>query len=328
MDLATKFSENSENEKCIFKCNNCDYTCSKKQHFKQHIKTKKHSQCAVNNVDNSVNKTETTFFCICGKQYRDRTGLWRHKQKCKNLEKENSDYKEIYNYENTIKKSNHNKSDDSENKLKIEDLSDKQMIIQLLSQNQELQKTIIELTKQGINNYNSHNNNSNNKTFNLQVFLNETCKNAMNINEFINSIKPTLEDLENVGRVGYVEGISKIIINKLNDTEITERPIHCSDLKREVLYIKNDNNEWNKEPDDKPLLTQAIKQIANENIKNITEWTKANPGCTNSDSRKNDLYLNIVSNSMCGSTKEETNKNISKIISKVSKKVTISDCKT
>ena len=93
MDLATKFSENSENEKCIFKCNNCDYICSKKQHFKQHIKTKKHSQCAVNNVDNSVNKTETTFFCICGKQYRDRTGLWRHKQKCKNLEKENSDYK-------------------------------------------------------------------------------------------------------------------------------------------------------------------------------------------------------------------------------------------
>jgi hypothetical protein len=149
----------------------------------------------------------------------------------------------------------------------------------------------------------------------------------MNISEFVSSIKPTLEDLENVGRVGYVEGISKIIINKLNNTELTERPIHCSDLKREVLYIKNDNNEWNKEDDDKPLLTKAIKQIANENIKNITEWQKKYPGCTNSDSRKNDLYLNIVSNSMCGSTKEETNKNINKIISKVSKKVAISDCK-
>jgi len=329
MDLATNFSENSENEKCIFKCNKCHYKCSKKQHMKQHVKTKKHSQCAVNSVENSVNKTETFFFCSCGKQYRDRTGLWRHKQKCINVNKENSEYHELDKCVEPIKKSNHTTSDTEYTHFKIEDLSDKQMIVQLLSQNQELQKTIIELTKQGINNYNSHNNNnSNNKTFNLQVFLNETCKNAMNINEFIDSIKPTLEDLENVGRVGYVEGISKIIINKLNDTEITERPIHCSDLKREVLYIKNDNNEWNKEDDDKPLLTKAIKQIANENIKNITEWTKANPGCTNSESRKNDLYLNIVSNSMCGSTKEETNKNISKIISKVSKKVTISDCKT
>ena len=186
MDLSTYFSENSENEKTIFECNLCYYKCYKKQHFRQHLKTKKHAQCVGNDVENSVNGIEKCFFCDCGKKYKDRTGVWKHKQKCKNINKENSkDHKinEIY-----IK--------DGHNQSTIEDLSDKQMIIQLLTQNQELQKTIIELTKQGINNYNSHNNNSNNKTFNLQVFLNETCKNAMNINEFIDSIKPSLEDLE------------------------------------------------------------------------------------------------------------------------------------
>ena len=181
MELSTDFSENSENEKCIFKCSKCDYKCSKKQHMKQHVKTKKHSQCGVNSVENSVNKTETLFFCGCGKQYRDRTGLWRHRQKCKNINTENSEHHESYNFDSTEKKPIH-ANNIVDNQFKIEDLSDKQMIIQLLSQNQELQKTIIELTKQGINNYNSHNNNSNNKTFNLQVFLNETCKNAMNIN--------------------------------------------------------------------------------------------------------------------------------------------------
>jgi len=191
---------------------------------------------------------------------------------------------------------------------------------------------LLDLIKSGLtntynsNNIYSNNINSNNKTFNLQVFLHETCKHAMNITDFVSSIKPTLEDLENVGRVGYVEGISNIIINKLSNMEVSERPIHCSDLKREVLYIKTEN-EWNKETEEKPILLKAIKEVANKNMQNILEWQKKYPGCTNSDSRKNDLYLNIVSNSMCGSTKEDITKNFNKIISKVSKKVSISDCK-
>jgi hypothetical protein len=323
--MSTNFSENSENKKSEYYCKYCDFKCFKNQHYIQHLKTKKHSQCAVNGVENSVNETEKTFLCICGKKYKDRSGLWRHKQTCDGIINKNSE-ENIQDDNSVILNISETEKDDK--LLKLEDFTDKQLIMQLLTQNQELQKTIIELTKQGINNYNSNNNinNSNNKTFNLQVFLNEKCKNAMNINDFVSSIKPTLEDLENVGRLGYVEGISKIIINKLNNTEITERPIHCSDLKREVLYIKNDN-VWSKESEDMPLLTKAIKEIANENIKNISEWAKANPGCTMADSKKNDLYLNIVSNSMCGLTKEETCKNIGKIISKVSKKVAITDCK-
>jgi hypothetical protein len=197
-------------------------------------------------------------------------------------------------------------------------MSDKEIITMLVKQNSELMNVI----KNGTHNNNSHNNHSNNKTFNLQFFLNETCKDAMNIGEFVSSIKPQLSDLESTGRLGYAEGISNIILNNLKTLDTQTRPIHCSDNKREILYIK-ENNEWTKEEEDKPILTKAIKIIANENIKNISEWRKANPHCTESESVKNDLYLKIVSNSMSGSTSEESNRNINKIISNLSKEVVI-----
>jgi uncharacterized protein YegL len=171
----------------------------------------------------------------------------------------------------------------------------------------------------------SHNNNSYNTTnnaFNLNLFLNETCKNAMNITDFVSSINMTLDDLENTGRTGYIEGISNIIVKNLNNLERHMRPLHCSDYKREVLYIK-DNDEWLKETENKPILTNAIKIIANKNIKQISKWKDNYPDCNKSDSKKNDLYLKIVSNSMNGSSKEEGEKNIHKIISNIAKKVII-----
>ncbi len=164
--------------------------------------------------------------------------------------------------------------------------------------------------------------NSHNKAFNLNFFLNETCKDAMNISDFVNSIKLNLDDLENTGRTGYIEGVSNIILKNLNNIEQHLRPLHCSDTKREILYVK-DNNKWEKETDDKPILTKAIKVIANENIKQIKNWTAKNPDCTSSNSRKNDLYLKIVSNSMNGLTEEEGKKNINKIISNVAKETFI-----
>jgi hypothetical protein len=174
------------------------------------------------------------------------------------------------------------------------------------------------------NNNNSHNttNNIDNKTFNLQFFLNETCKDAMNITDFVSSIKLSLEDLENTGRQGYIQGISNIIIKNLNNLEQHLRPLHCSDYKREVLYIK-DNNKWTKDAENKPMLTKAIKTIANENIKQINKWKDHYPDCVKSDSKKNNLYLKIVSNSMNGLTKEEGDKNINKIISNIVKEVVI-----
>ena len=205
------------------------------------------------------------------------------------------------------------------------------MRIQML-ENQELRKImlsqqhqIIELaSKTSITNTNTNcNNNSNNtNTFNLNMFLNEKCKDAINISEFVDNVKIQLSDLENFGHMGYVEGVSQILINNLKDLDTYSRPIHCSDLKREVLYIK-DNNEWTKETDDKPVLKSAIKRIANKNIKQIQTWKDENPGCCDSDSKKNDQYLKIVMNAMSGGSGEEQNSNIDKIIKNITKSVII-----
>jgi hypothetical protein len=142
------------------------------------------------------------------------------------------------------------------------------------------------------------------------------------MSDFVNLIRPTLEDLENTGRKGYVEGITDLILKNLKALEQCKRPIHCSDLKRAVLYIK-DKDKWEKEAEEKPILTNAIKCIAHENIKQIQEWKKKNPDCTDSESRKNNLYLKIVSNSMNGLDEEESEKNMCKIISNVAKESVI-----
>ena len=287
-------------------CISCNYSTNKKSNYEDHLLTRKHKMSIFGKLEiNQYQPNPANKFCCqnCGKIYKDNSGLWRHKKKC------------IVNNDSELE------SDDE--KIKESVISDKELIMMLVKQNTQLMDAL----KNGTNNNNtnhSHNNtnHSHNKTFNLQFFLNETCKNAMNIGEFVSSIKPQLADLEATGRLGYVEGVSNIILNNLNTLEIHDRPIHCSDQKREVIYIK-DNDEWTKEEDNKPILTKAIKVIANENIKNISKWRKEYPNCTNADSKKNNLYLKIVSNSMSGCSAEESNKNIHKIISNVAKQVVI-----
>jgi hypothetical protein len=273
-----------------FTCETCNFKCSKKGDYSRHIITPKHK-----NQQSSTQNTTKTFTCECGRNYKERTGLWKHKKIC-------SAKVEI----NTA--------------INITDKDS--IIINLLQQNAELQKSLIELSKEKTITHNNNTTNSHNKTFNLQFFLNETCKDALNINDFVSSIQLQLTDLETTGRVGYVEGISKIIVHNLNNMEQYRRPMHCSDVKREIIYIK-DNNEWTKEDTEKPLLIRAIKIIANENIKKINEWKRVNPDCTDSDSKKNNIYLNIVSNAMSGCTQDETNKNIGKIISNIVKETQI-----
>ena len=282
-----------------FYCKNCDYGTSKKSSYDDHLLSTKHK---IGDIGDKIGDTNSAFFCLsskekhvcenCNKSYVSRNGLWKHKKKCITINQAN----------------NH------------EEPTDKDLIIMLIKQNTEL----LEIVKGGTTNNNNINinNNSNNKTFNLQVFLNDTCKDAMNINDFVSSIQMQLCDLETTGRLGYVEGVSKIILNNLKNLNKHLRPIHCSDPKREVLYIKNEN-EWIKETDDKSILTKAIKVIANENIKQISQFKKLYPDCTDSESNKNDLYLKIVFNAMSGSTKEETEKNINKIISNLAKSVVI-----
>ena len=283
-----------------FYCENCDFTSSKKSHYLDHLSTLKHKNTMVGDAqltNSGTFRPDGKFKCdTCSRHYKSRNGLWKHQKKC--CQTSDSDIKESI-------------------------LSDKQLMMMLIKQNEKLMN-IVETGTHTTNNTNNsiNTNNSHNKTFNLQFFLNETCKNAMNIDEFVSSIKPQLVDLEATGRLGYVEGISKIILKNLNNLNTHDRPLHCSDQKREIIYIK-DNDEWTKEEEDRPILTKAIKVIANQNIKNISEWRKEYPDCTDSDSKKNNLYLKIVSNSMSGCTKDEADKNINKIISNLAKQVII-----
>ena len=307
-------NKNSEKKLMKYCCEKCDFNTASKNDYNRHIKTKKHK--SVNPQCLAMEKTQkNSYICECGKAYVDNSGLWRHKNKSKC----------------TNKKSESDTESDAESQDEydiIKSKNNEELITYLIKENAEFKQLLIdqtnklfELYKNAGNNNHNHTN-SHNKSFNLQFFLNETCKDALNISDFVKSIKPSLEDLETTGRLGYVEGVSNIILKNLNTLDSTMRPIHCTDIKREVLYVK-DNDEWIKELDEKPVLTKAIKVIANENIKNINEWRNSHPGCTASDSRKNDMYLKIVSNAMSGASSEETGKNITKIIGNVSKKVII-----
>ena len=284
-----------------YECEFCFITCNKISDWKRHLKTRKHFV----NKNGGISTVETnTFICECGNVYKERTGLWKHKKKCQNS-KINEDLNETINKNDQANKDN--------------------LIEYLIKENSEFKTLIMELIKKDNNISNSNINstvNSHNKTFNLQFFLNEQCKDALNIGEFVDSIKLQLTDLENTGRTGYVEGISKILIKNLNELDVIKRPIHCSDLKREVLYIK-DNDKWSKEDDDKQVIKKAIKDVANKNIRQIPEWTNLNPDCKQSDSKKNNQYLNIVMNAMSGGSNEEQNSNFEKIIKNITKSVII-----
>ena len=307
--MTTKITQKNANK---FVCDKCDYITSNKYDFDRHLSTTKHKNNALTTESNTLNKLQ----CLnCNKHFNDRAGLWRHKKKCCIIQ-----CKEDLN--------DHTKQQQLVDYLLKENAEFKQLMIEqnkyMVTSIQEQNKHMLELAKNAGNNTNINSNNSNNLTnnFNLQFFLNETCKDAMNIMDFVSQLKVGVKDLEETGRLGYAEGISKIFINGLKQINISDRPIHCSDSKREIVYIK-DKNQWTKEDTDKSLLTNAIKHVAHKNMKQISEWTKVNPEYSDSSSKQNDRYLKIVSESMCGSTTEETNKNYNKIIKNITKETII-----
>jgi hypothetical protein len=259
-DLVPKSSIN-------FECKICDYFTSRQSQYDRHLSTDKHKNQQKSTISD---KESSDYICHCGKIYKERTGLWRHKKKCLQQSK------------------NHNSSlSNSEN---VESL-----VQYLMKENSDFKQLIIDQNKQMIDlsknaGHNNITNNTTNNNFNLNFFLNETCKDAMNIMDFVNQLNVSTLDLEETGRLGYSEGISKIFINGLKNLDIPDRPIHCSDFKRETLYIK-DQDQWNKETDDKALLTSAIKHIAHKNIKQIKEWTKEHPEYNDSNSKQNDRYF-------------------------------------
>jgi hypothetical protein len=283
-----------------FCCIECDFKCFKLSEWKRHVETKKHSY---RHNGNKMEIKNAEFKCFCGKTYTSKSGLWKHKKICK---PENCD--ETFTTMDQLPKD-----------FKLTP----QIFYDLLKQNNELQKSLIALAQdKGPTTITNCGNNNNNKTFNLQIYLNETCKDALNISDFVNQIQLTITDLEETGKLGYAEGISRVFLKNLNNIDSTQRPIHCSDSKRETLYIKDDN-QWHKEDKHKPILTKAIKDIANKNMKKIQEWQKLHPEYNNPESKQNDKYMQIVLNSMSGSTKEESERNYEKIIKNVIKETVI-----
>ena len=300
-----------------FHCIICDYYTSRKSQYDRHILTDKHkNQHLATNINEKVPKSSATFECNCGKKYKDRTGLWRHLKKCQilNINNENINNKNINN-ENIIEELN--------NQITPE------LIISILHQNKEFQnmlieqnKTIVEMSKNNSNtNILNNNINSHNKTFNLQVFLNETCKDAMNIMDFVNSLKIELSDLENVGNVGYVNGISSIIVKNLNLLDETKRPVHCADTKREVMYVKDDN-KWEKDNENKSQMRKIIKHATHKNSKLLKEYKDKYPGCEKSESKYSYAYDKLIVETFGGKGDDEIGKE-NKIIRNIAKHVTI-----
>jgi len=284
--MTTDFTQKYAKKYC---CKYCDFNASKKNDYERHLSTQKHKNNISTTDDNEKYAKKHT--CnYCEKEYNDRAGLWRHKQKCQEITCEIE------------------KQDDS---------ADKDLIMMLIKQNSEL----LEVIKNGTHNTTNSNNTITNKTFNLQFFLNETCKDAMNIMDFVDSIKLQLSDLENVGKLGYVEGISNIITSNLKALDVAQRPIHCADQKREVLYIK-DENKWEKEDEAKKKIKKAINRVVSKNQRLLPKFKEAHPDCITAASKYSDQYNKLIIEAMGGRGDNDSEKE-AKIIRNITTVTTI-----
>jgi hypothetical protein len=291
-------------------CEFCDYECSKKSCWAQHENTAKHIK-----AKNGLMPANKIYACEnCNIKFNHQSSYCRHKKKCNFSE----NGKIIQN--------------------QIQHQITPELVMELIQNNKELQNIILEqnnrmseqsntinnLVKNGINQANNNTNslnNNNNKTFNLQFFLNETCKDAMNIMDFVDSIKLQLSDLEKVGEVGYTQGISNIITTNLKALDVTQRPVHCTDKKREIMYIK-DEDKWEKEDDNKTKLRKAIKKVANKNIRLLPQFREKYPDYDDAESTVSDKYSKMVIEAMGGQGNNDLAKE-DKIIQNISKCTTI-----
>ena len=301
-----------------YNCKECLFKCSNKKDYSRHILTAKHK--ILTNPNKKTPKNAKPYMCPCGKIYKHSSSLCSHKIRCvflkeinnENIENEVIEIQTITNVNNTIELKENDDEKDGETDYK-------EMINELIHANKELQTMLIDQQKQMgelIPKIGNTTNNTNN--FNLNVFLNEDCKDAINIMDFVKSLQIQIEDLVTTGKLGFAESTSQLLIKNLNELEITKRPIHCSDLKRETLYIK-DNDVWEKESENKDKMKRAVKYLQKESFGVIPDWVKEHPGCARGDNRHNDEYMEIVGNT----AGVDNIKDVNKIVKKIAKEVII-----
>ena len=312
--MVTKTTEKSYK----YLCEPCNIKTNNKKDFLKHQTTAKHLKN--NSGDNKSDKGDVKIIncIICSKKYYSRNGLWKHKKNCVPPPIHETPNITLIATDTVL--SGYIKDKDSVIEILINENKDfKNIILELVKNNGDLQKQLVDVCKNG-NTTNIQHNNSHNKTFNLNFFLNEQCKDAMNIMDFVNSMTLELSDLEDVGNLGYVEGISKIMIRKLNELDIYKRPIHCSDAKREIMYVR-DNNVWSKENSTYDKLRKAIKHVSHKNSCLLGPWSQKYPDCMNNQHRLNDVYVKMIGQAMGGKGEFVDNEN--KIMKKIAKAVLI-----
>ena len=328
-----------------FYCENCDYYCNKKSSYTKHLTTEKHTHNMTRANDTTVEDNEIKLLnCdVCNKEFVNRSGLWKHKKKC--FSRVPTAPTHIVGDSNGCNTINHTnipmelilevikQSKEIQNVLVEQTKELQQKLLekedQLLEQGEKLlekedlvidqQKQLIEMAKKP----SMINSNNNNNHFNLNFFLNETCKNAMNIQEFISSIKLTTQDFETTGRIGFVDGISRIFINELKRLEVERRPLHCTDVKRETVYVK-DNDTWEKENQEKKKLKWAINSIAQLNLNQVQEWQQEYPECRENNTTANTHFNKMAMVALGGFGDDEETKFRDKIMKNVLKEVVVS----
>ena len=285
-----------------FQCKDCDYKCSRKFLWDQHNSTLKHKRQQLATLGNQKHAppsivTNDNFTCEkCGRCYKQRSGLWRHEKKCI-LNEDNKMVGQLEQENTELKTLMHKMLSGIDKDTQIKD----QMMDQMKKQNKIIQDMIPRLGS------------NNNNKFNINVFLNEHCRDAINMSEFIESLQIQLEDLHYTKTNGLIEGISSVFVNGLKQLDTFKRPIHCTDMKRETLYIK-DNNEWDRETG-KDRLRDAISDVANKQRKAISEWETQNPEWSKTDKGK-DEYIQIVKSIMTDITDCHIENKIIKSIAK------------
>jgi len=311
--------------KKTFYCEACDYNTSRDDQYNRHLATAKHKK-QIRARD--LGEVENTFSCKCGKTYKHLCSLCKHKHKCpllnpKEIKKTESTGRTDISNETIMQliKQNEELKNILLEKKENETGELKTIIIDLMKQNQENMVDLV--SKVGNNNNNTINNTiTNNNSFNLNVFLNETCKDAININDFIKNIEIQLKEIENIGNNGYVSGITDIIVSRLKQLDITKRPVHCTDLKRETLYIK-DEDTWNKDTNDNTKMRNMVTSVAKKSYKTIPKWRNENPECQDPENDKYSFCIDMMRNTLGELDESHQTKIDDKIIKNVAKLVVV-----